>query len=122
MLLWIRFPRLPNEMWNEIVLRHILSLIGKLYKVYHNSEEFSKGLFARVCVEVDITRSLKRKINYVQEGILYEHLLDYENITSICFGCGSQSYRFNFCTFTSKNVAFKVEKLQRYLKSMILMV
>lgn len=60
------------EMWNEIVLRHILSPISKLYKVDCNSEEVSKGFFARVCVDVDISKPLKRKIKYVREGSLYD--------------------------------------------------
>lgn len=52
-------------MWNEKVLRHIISPIGKLIKMAHNSEDIIKGLFARVCVEVHISKPLKRTLKYV---------------------------------------------------------
>lgn len=107
MLLWIRLPRLPLEMWNEKVLRHILTPISRLYKVDHNFDETSKALFARVCVEVDINKPLKMKTKYIQNGIIYECFLDCENITSICSGY----HRPGSCVLNSKSLAFKVEKL-----------
>lgn len=88
-LLWIRLPRLPLEMWNEKVLIHIISSISNLVKIDHNSEE--KGLFACICVAIDVSKPLKRMIKYVLDDVFYECLLEYENITCICFGCGSQS-------------------------------
>lgn len=51
----------------------------------HKSEEVSKGLFARICVEVDVSKPLKRKLKYFYEGSIFECLLDYENITNVCF-------------------------------------
>lgn len=43
------------EIWDDRVLRYILSPIGRLVKVDHKSEEVSKGLFARLRVKVDIS-------------------------------------------------------------------
>lgn len=79
-LLWIHLPRLPVKIWNEIILRHILSPIGKLYKVGHNLKEVSK-VYA---------------LEFVREGILYE-----------C--CGSQSHHFDFCVFNSKNLLLRLK-------------
>lgn len=36
------------------------------------TEEVSKGLFARVCVEVDVSKPLKKKTKYVQAGVFYD--------------------------------------------------
>lgn len=46
------------------------------------------------------------------EGVYYECILDYENITNIYFGCGTQSHKFDSCKFYSKIVAFNIEKFQ----------
>lgn len=48
----------------------------------HKSEEVSKGLFARICIEVDVSKPLKRKLKYFYVGSIHECLLDYENITN----------------------------------------
>lgn len=33
--LWNRIPRLPIELWNETILKHILSPIGSLIRMDH---------------------------------------------------------------------------------------
>lgn len=96
---------------NESLYTSSLLLVSYISIAGHNSEEVSMGLFARVCVEVDISKPLKRNIKYFRDGNMYECLLDCENITNICFGCGSQSHRFDTCMFNSKSIIFKVEKL-----------
>lgn len=60
--LWIRI--LPLEMWNELILRHILSPIGNLLRIDHKPEKVSKGLIARVCVEFDIIKPVKKRLKY----------------------------------------------------------
>lgn len=113
--LWIRIPGIPIELWNELILKHILSPIGNLIRMYHKSEEVSKGFFVRVCVQVDISKHLKRKLKYFFESVIYECLLDYENITNICFGCGSQSHKFDSCTLNSKNIAIELRNFKNLL-------
>lgn len=113
-LLWIRLPRLPLEMWNGKVLKHIISPIGNLSKINNNSEEVAKGLFARICVEVDVSKPLKRTIKYVLVDVYRECLLDYENITSICFGFESQSHKFDSYKCNSKNIALELESFKRF--------
>lgn len=38
-------------------------------KVDPNLEELSKGVFVRVCLEVDISKSLKKKIKYINDSM-----------------------------------------------------
>lgn len=52
--------RIPLEMSNEKILHNILKPIGRLCKVDPNPEEISKGSFTSVCLEVDISKPLKR--------------------------------------------------------------
>lgn len=97
-------------MWKEKILHIILKPIYQFYKVDLNSEEISKGLFVQVCLEVDISKQLIMRVKYIRDDSLYECFIGYENITNICYGCGSQSHKFDSHSF--KNVAFLVEKLQ----------
>lgn len=37
----------------------------------------------------------------MRDGLLNSCLLDYENITDICYECGSQEHKFNTCILNS---------------------
>lgn len=50
---WVHLARLPLELWSESTLRKVLSPVRRVVKADLNSEEVSKGIFARVCTEVD---------------------------------------------------------------------
>lgn len=39
-------------------------------------------------------------------------LLDYENITDICYGFGIQDHKFDTCVLNSKNICFIIENVQ----------
>lgn len=56
-------------------------------------ELISKGLFARVCIAVDLSKPLKMEIKYHRDQVVLYCLLDYENITGICYGYGSQDHK-----------------------------
>lgn len=45
-------------------MEKILRLVDKIYKIHSNSEVISKGLLARVCLPVDISKPLKTEIKY----------------------------------------------------------
>ncbi|KAK7244992.1 hypothetical protein RIF29_39821 [Crotalaria pallida] len=61
----------------------------------------SKGKFARICVEIDLRKSLIPKINVM--GL--EIHLEYEGLHQICFGCGMYGHKLEQCGVTmSKNV------------------
>lgn len=115
-VLLIRLPRLPLEMWNGNILRKILKPVGKLCKLDPNSEELYKALFARVCLEVDISKLLKMKIQYIRSGLVYDCLVDYENITTIFYGYGSQNHKFDACSLNSKSMAFELKDCRNNFK------
>lgn len=102
-------PRLPLEVWSESACEKILRSIGK---IYNNSEVIFKGLFARVCLAVDISKPLKREIKYKRDGALHSCLLDNRDSTDICYGCGSQNHKFDTNVFNSKNISIRIENVQ----------
>lgn len=88
----------------------LLSPIGRVIKVDADSKEVSNGLFARTCLEVDISKPFKMESKY------YNSLIDYENTTNICYRCGRQEHKFDTYRLNAKCVSFIVERLQGYLK------
>jgi Domain of unknown function (DUF4283) len=54
-LVWIRFPEVPIEFFEESVLLKMGNLVGRAVKVDDTTMEVSRGRFARVCVEIDLS-------------------------------------------------------------------
>ena len=54
---WIRFPGMPIEYYDEKLLMTIGNTIGKAIKVDSNTRSATRGRFARVCVEIDLNKS-----------------------------------------------------------------
>ncbi|XP_052117761.1 uncharacterized protein LOC127747666 [Arachis duranensis] len=81
---WIRLPGLPIELYNDKILKKIGDLIGKTCKVDYNTSNLFRGKFARLCVEVDLTKPLLGV--YMINGKLYQ--IEYEGIHQLCFLCG----------------------------------
>lgn len=48
-MLLVRLPHLSLEIWNNKVLRHIISPSGNLIKIDRNSEDVTEGLFGVLC-------------------------------------------------------------------------
>lgn len=108
-LLWVRLPRLLVEMWKENILRTILKRIGKLCKVEPNSKENFKGLFTRVCLEVDFSKLLKIKTKYIRRGCLINALLTLKTWQHMLWFWKSN---IDACSFDTKGMVFQVEKVQ----------
>lgn len=54
----------------------LLKQIGKVIKIDIVSEEVSKRRFARVCVEVDISKPLKMELKYIRGNVMKSVLID----------------------------------------------
>lgn len=60
-LVWVRFPDLPMEYYNHGFLFRIVEKIGRLIRIDSVTSLTSRGKFARLCVDVDITKPLLAK-------------------------------------------------------------
>lgn len=92
-LAWVRFPCLPIEYYDKTFLMKIGEKIGKPVKVDQATSLVSRGKFARICVEVDITKPLLAKFKIRQRVIKIE----YEGIHLVCFKCGVYGHRKDAC-------------------------
>lgn len=84
LLVWIRLSSLPKGMYTKSLLRFIGGAVGPVAKIDRNTENNSRGQFARLTVYVDLVKSLisKVKINGRTQRV------QYESLPLIYFRCG----------------------------------
>lgn len=86
--IWVRFPQLPIDLFDNEFLNYFSNLLGRTIKVDGTTLKWARGKFARVCVEIDITKPLVSK--YKLDGLTY--FLEYESLHFIFFECGTYSH------------------------------
>ncbi|CAN1245903.1 hypothetical protein LINGRAPRIM_LOCUS3057 [Linum grandiflorum] len=97
---WVELPDLPIEFYNPEAVMRIASRIGKLVRVDRATEAGARGKYARVCVEVDLSKRLLPK--YKVEGVLY--LIVYAGFHKICTKCGMYGTPTHLCKFDHPQV------------------
>lgn len=92
---WVRFPRLPLEYYDTYLLLRIGEKIRKLIKIDTNTSLVTRGYFARICVELNLTKpyiskfKLRRRIHYVK----------HEGLHVVCFKYGKFKHVLDVCSF-----------------------
>ncbi|XP_031127729.1 uncharacterized protein LOC116029829 [Ipomoea triloba] len=84
LLVWVHFLCLPIEYYDYEFLMRVGDIIGTTRKVDHATSMASRGLFARVCVEVDITKPLLARFTLRNKM----RTIEYEGLHLVCFRCG----------------------------------
>ncbi|CAN0829580.1 hypothetical protein LINGRAPRIM_LOCUS3002 [Linum grandiflorum] len=92
-MVWEELPDLPIEFYNPVAVKRIASRIGKPFRVDRATEEGARGKFARVCIEVDLSKQLLPK--YKVEGKTY--LIVYKGFHKICTNCGLYGAPTHLC-------------------------
>nr|POE71528.1 uncharacterized protein CFP56_12759 [Quercus suber] len=93
---WIRLTELPIEYYNEEALMQIGKTVGTVLRIDTHTASETRGRFARLCVQIDVTKPLVT-------GILIgkvEQSVSYEGIHRLCFDCGRVGHRRESCPFT----------------------
>ncbi|KAL8150227.1 hypothetical protein V2J09_020035 [Rumex salicifolius] len=81
---WVRLSGLSMVLYEEHVLFGIAAAIGNPIRVDLNTLTTARGKFARICVEINITKPLLGSIMVNDEKVF----LEYEGLDTICYGCG----------------------------------
>ncbi|CAN1829883.1 hypothetical protein LINPERHAP1_LOCUS32682 [Linum perenne] len=84
MVVWVRFPHLPIHLYHPQILTSLGNLIGKTVKVDFNTQRAERGKFARIAIELDLNEPLAPVVEI--DGV--SQAIEYENMPSLCFGCG----------------------------------
>ncbi|CAN1121473.1 hypothetical protein LINPERHAP2_LOCUS809, partial [Linum perenne] len=80
----VRLPRLPLEYFDYSILKRIGDRIVKTVRVDHTTLESSRGNFARLYVEVDLSKPLLLKYRLRRRV----RRIEYEGLDTIYFQCG----------------------------------
>lgn len=80
-LIWLRFREVPLEMFDEESLADLGDLVGKTVKEDLIIVEACRGRYARVCVEIDLSKPLFSSVMVLEEP----QLMEYEGLHLICF-------------------------------------
>lgn len=84
LLVWARLPAIPIEYFEDDFLAKIGNQIGRPVRIDTTTSLVSIGKFARICVEVDLSKPLLSKFTLEDEVLPIE----YEGIHMVCFTCG----------------------------------
>ncbi|XP_060216926.1 uncharacterized protein LOC132644350 [Lycium barbarum] len=97
---WVRFPGLLTHLNHKKVLRALGNKIDHLVKIDYNIAQCDRARFARIEVEVDLTKPL---ISYFEfKGKTQK--VAYEGLPDICFHCGKFGHTINLCGDNPANV------------------
>ena len=91
--IWIHLPELPVEYYDKEALFIIASKLGKPIRVDYATNHLTRARYARVCVEVNLSKPI---ISKIWIGNQWQIIL-YENIHSLCFHCGRIGHQKNQC-------------------------
>lgn len=94
MAVWIRVSGVYSEFLDQWALKKIGSHLGKLLKIDSLTLKRARGQFARICVELDLSKPLEAFVELNQCWFN----LEYEGLPDICFKCGLYGHKKEGCT------------------------
>lgn len=98
---WVRFSGLPLEYYDSKVLTFIGNRIGRTVRVDQNTLYLERGKYARLCVEVDLTKPLLAMFEL--QGRFYS--IEYEGLHLLCLSCGRFGHYVEGCPIKSSGTA-----------------
>ncbi|KAI9125197.1 hypothetical protein K1719_003813 [Acacia pycnantha] len=90
---WVRFPDLPAPLFDKKFLLNLGNSIGKVIQLDIHTAQRARGKFARMCVELDLTKPLVPEFNV--EGQLLSVV--YESLGQLCNKCGRVGHMKENC-------------------------
>lgn len=107
MAVWIRISSIQMEYSNVWVMKMISNILGKLLKININTNSHSRGKFARIFVEIDLTKPLEAFIQI--NNVWYN--LEYKGMPKICFKCGRYGHKRETCDLNVKHVGEEADEV-----------
>jgi len=102
MPVWVRLPNLPLPFWHHMVLEDIGNLLGSFIKRDPDRNEQGLFTYARICVEIDLSKGLPDRIHLQYEKFKWLQLLDYENTAFRCRFCHVTGHLQDTCPLAKR--------------------
>ncbi|CAA0816029.1 Unknown protein [Striga hermonthica] len=90
---WIRLPGMPPYIYHKKVFKKIGDIVGKVLKIDHQTATQTRGKFARLAVQLDLTKPLLTSFHIMGKP----QLIEYENLPELCFSCGHYGHLGTVC-------------------------
>ena len=94
---WIRLPNLPVHLWHVRVYKAIGNTLGSFLMGDYWRENKGLYTYARICVELDLSKGLPDQINLKINDFVWTQTLDYENTAFRCQHCHQTGHLQNSC-------------------------
>ena len=114
---WIRLPNLPIHLWRIEVYKQIGNTLGCFLMGDYKRERQGLYTYARVCVELDLSKGLPEYINLKINDFVWTQFLDYENTAFRCCHCHLTGHLHSSCpslTARTKKGIFAKSKPKRW--------
>ncbi|CAI0406284.1 unnamed protein product [Linum tenue] len=93
MIVWVHLPELKIHFYHKEVLTTLGNLIGRTIKLDYLTLTQQRAKFARLAVEVDLSRPLVPRIWLDDDW----QPVEYENLPVVCFECGKIGHSSTSC-------------------------
>ncbi|CAH9083073.1 unnamed protein product [Cuscuta europaea] len=104
--IWVKFPNLPMQIWNEDVISEIASRVGVPLTTDRVTQERAISRYARVVIEVDASKPppppLTLKVR-LPNGRFHFQKLIYETFPNYCFHCKGYGHHAFTCKVIAEN-------------------
>ncbi|KAL8139860.1 hypothetical protein V2J09_005881 [Rumex salicifolius] len=90
---WVRVSNISMIYYHRMILMRITEGIGKLLRVDMATLKFERGRFAKVCIEVKLSKPLKGSITINE----VRYFISYEGLNTICSHCGIHGHLVANC-------------------------
>ncbi|MCH88334.1 hypothetical protein A2U01_0009218, partial [Trifolium medium] len=103
---WVRFSGLPIEYYDNKMLHFIGNRIGRTVKVDRTTQSQARGKYARLCVEVDLTKPLLAMFQIKDRY----YKVEYEGLHMLCLACGTFGHYKEGCVAKVNNTVWNGEQ------------
>ncbi|CAL1375631.1 unnamed protein product [Linum trigynum] len=93
MIVWVQLPALKVHFYHKEVLTVLGNLIGRTIKLDYHTLTRQRAKFARLAVEVDLSKPLVPRIWLDDEW----QKVEFENLPVVCFECGKIGHSTDSC-------------------------
>lgn len=97
-VIWVQLHNLPVELWDGESLDTIIAHLGNLVKVDDLTLSLSRSKYARVCVEIDLSKPLCRGFWVGDDSHQVFVVVLYERLPMFCYSCGVIGHGSKSCS------------------------